>query len=78
MPQGETTVTYTESDNDALMKTVKSYLAAGPKRAARMQLLSDCLGPRFPLSPSIYARDPDSGSVRILMKECARLAGDPM
>jgi hypothetical protein len=63
---------------DALMKTVKSYIAAGPKRAARMQLLTDCLGPRFPLSPSIYARDPTMGSVRVLMKECAARAGDPM
>jgi hypothetical protein len=63
---------------DALRKIVLSYLAPGPKRAARVQLLRDCLGPRFPLAPILYASNPNMGSVRVLMQECAKRAGDPM
>lgn len=65
---------------DTSMTLAMNYLApANPKNAARVDLLSRCLSKLgFRSAPVSYAIDPSSRGVRLLMKDCAARAGDPM
>jgi len=67
--------------SDAGMQLVQRYLSPGdPKVAkARATTLAGCLSKLgFPGAPAIYAVDPSSAGVRLLMIRCASDAKDPM
>lgn len=70
----------TFNPKDDIMQLVMKYLAPdNPKNASRVKLLGTCLVPLgFPRAPISYAIDPSSKGVRLLMRDCASRAGDPM
>lgn len=65
---------------DDTIKLVQNYLAPNnPKNATRTALLTRCLFPLgFKAAPALYAIDPGARGIRLLMRDCARQAGDPM